>query len=255
MSESTSLAPVQAIEQALIQGDLTRLTPDEKVAHYLRVCESLGLNPHTQPFDYVILNGKLTLYAKKGCTDQLRSLRNVTVEVISRDIVDECLIVHARATISNGKSKRTDEDLGVVSLGKLQGEARANAIMRAITKAKRRVTLSICGLGFLDETELPPTIEVIAQEQPAPRPAPQPAAPPALPAPSPPKKPGLITDPQKDAIDRLTVQLAIPWETFQARIVQLFGTNDPTTLDSQQADSLIRMLEAKAAGKPKAVAS
>ena len=27
--------------------------------------------------------------------------------------------------------------------------------MKAITKAKRRVTLSISGLGFLDETEIP----------------------------------------------------------------------------------------------------
>ena len=32
--------------------------------------------------------------------------------------------------------------------------ALANAIMKAETKAKRRVTLSICGLGMLDETEL-----------------------------------------------------------------------------------------------------
>jgi len=39
------------------------------------------------------------------------------------------------------------------------GEARANLMMKAETKAKRRVTLSICGLGMLDETEvesLPP---------------------------------------------------------------------------------------------------
>jgi hypothetical protein len=31
---------------------------------------------------------------------------------------------------------------------------RANTILKAITKAKRRVTLSICGLGWLDETEV-----------------------------------------------------------------------------------------------------
>ena len=30
----------------------------------------------------------------------------------------------------------------------------ANAFMKAETKAKRRVTLSICGLGILDETEI-----------------------------------------------------------------------------------------------------
>jgi hypothetical protein len=41
-----------------------------------------------------------------------------------------------------------------VPLGNLRGEALANALMRAETKAKRRVTLSIAGLGWLDETEL-----------------------------------------------------------------------------------------------------
>lgn len=30
----------------------------------------------------------------------------------------------------------------------------ANALMKAETKAKRRVTLSICGLGLLDESEI-----------------------------------------------------------------------------------------------------
>ena len=44
--------------------------------------------------------------------------------------------------------------MGVVSIDKLSGEFRANAILKAITKAKRRVTLSVCGLGFLDETEV-----------------------------------------------------------------------------------------------------
>jgi hypothetical protein len=29
-----------------------------------------------------------------------------------------------------------------------------NALMKAVTKAKRRLTLSICGLGMLDETEI-----------------------------------------------------------------------------------------------------
>jgi hypothetical protein len=36
----------------------------------------------------------------------------------------------------------------------LSGEALANALMKAETKAKRRATLSICGLGMLDETEV-----------------------------------------------------------------------------------------------------
>src|SRR5690606_25662498 len=41
-----------------------------------------------------------------------------------------------------------------IPLGALKGEALANLRMKAVTKAKRRVTLSICGLGILDESEL-----------------------------------------------------------------------------------------------------
>lgn len=45
--------------------------------------------------------------------------------------------------------------LGAVAFpATLKGEARANAELKCITKAKRRATLSICGLGWLDETEV-----------------------------------------------------------------------------------------------------
>jgi hypothetical protein len=41
-----------------------------------------------------------------------------------------------------------------VPIAGLRGEARANAMMKAETKAKRRATLAICGLGMLDESEM-----------------------------------------------------------------------------------------------------
>jgi hypothetical protein len=49
---------------------------------------------------------------------------------------------------------RTDAELGIVPIEGLKGDAKANAILKAITKAKRRVTLSMCGLGMLDESEV-----------------------------------------------------------------------------------------------------
>jgi hypothetical protein len=48
----------------------------------------------------------------------------------------------------------------------VKGEFRANLIMKAVTKAKRRVTLSICGLGFLDESEVESIAD--AKTEPAP---------------------------------------------------------------------------------------
>jgi hypothetical protein len=41
-----------------------------------------------------------------------------------------------------------------VNIKGLYGDALANAMMKSSTKAKRRLTLSLCSVGLLDETEL-----------------------------------------------------------------------------------------------------
>lgn len=142
------------IERVLIVGDLSKLQPDERVSYYRAVCKSVGLNPFTQPFAYINLQGKLTLYAKKDCTEQLRKIHNVSVTKLERDTVNGVYIVTAYARLHDG---RQDSSTGAVNTEGLKGDALANAIMKAETKAKRRVTLSICGLGFLDETEVETT--------------------------------------------------------------------------------------------------
>jgi len=143
-------SPAEVLEQVVIHGDLSKLTPAQRVAYYRHVCESLGLNPFTKPFDYITLNGKLTLYARRDAADQLRRRDRISVQIVSRERMDDIFVVTARATTPDG---RTDEATGAVSIAGLRGEALANAIMKAETKAKRRVTLSICGLGWLDESE------------------------------------------------------------------------------------------------------
>src|SRR5437763_86882 len=141
----------ELIRGAVASGDLTRLNEDGRVTYYNAVCESVGLNPLTRPLEYLELNGRLTLYAKRDATDQLRHKHHVSIEIIDRTLQEDVYIVRARATMPDG---RTDESLGAVSLAGLVDDDLANALMTAETKAKRRVTLSICGLGLLDETEL-----------------------------------------------------------------------------------------------------
>lgn len=141
----------EAIERVVIQGDLARLSPEERVSYYRLVCESVGLNPLTKPFEFITLNGKLTLYARKDATDQLRSLHQVSVRIVGREVVEGCYVVTAQASFPSG---RVDESIGAVPIDNLKGEARANSLMKAETKAKRRVTLSACGLGMLDELEI-----------------------------------------------------------------------------------------------------
>jgi hypothetical protein len=139
------------IEKVLVEGNLAALKPEQRVSYYNATCQSLGLNPLTTPFDYLQLNGKLRLYAKKDATDQLRRHYGVSITITAREVVHDVYVVTARALLPSG---REDESTGAVTVKGKSGEDLANAWMKAETKAKRRVTLSICGLGFLDESEL-----------------------------------------------------------------------------------------------------
>lgn len=139
------------MESVLVKGDLGKLTPEERSIYYMKVCESVGINPLTKPFDYITLNGKMVLYALRTCTDQLRSVHKISVEEMTETEREGVFIVTAK--VCNGQG-RTDIAKGAVNISGLKGEALANALMKAETKAKRRATLSICGLGLLDETEV-----------------------------------------------------------------------------------------------------
>ena len=139
------------IEQVLLGGDLSKLNPQERLNYYNAVCNSLGLNPLTQPFAYITLNSKLQLYAKKDCTEQLRKIHGVSITKVDPRQIGDLLVVVAEAADREG---RTDSATGAVNVSGLKGENLANAMMKAETKSKRRVTLSLCGLGMLDETEV-----------------------------------------------------------------------------------------------------
>lgn len=142
----------ETMEHLVGTGDLTPLTSQQRVEYYMATCRSLGLNPLTRPFRFLKLNNQVQMYPTRDCADQLRQLHAVSVEITSRGAQDELYIVEVRAADKHG---RRDTDLGAVTIGQLKGEARANAVMKAITKAKRRVTLSICGLGSMpDESEV-----------------------------------------------------------------------------------------------------
>lgn len=149
-NQSNQKLHAEMMEKVLL-GDLSKLTSAERLNYVISMCNSVGLNPTTRPFDYLTLNGKLTLYANKGAAEQLRQIHQVSLTIKSRELVEGCYVVTATATLPNG---RTDESIGAVSIEGLKGESRANAFMKCETKSKRRVTLSICGLNLLDESEI-----------------------------------------------------------------------------------------------------
>lgn len=142
-----------AIEQVLVQGDLSKLTVEQRVQYHNLVCKSLGLNPLTRPFNFLVLNGRTVMYATRDCTDQLRKINSVSIMSMDSKEVGDLIVV---TTSAKDKSGRTDFATGVLNKKGLIGADLANAMMKAETKAKRRVTLSLCGLGLLDESEVEP---------------------------------------------------------------------------------------------------
>ena len=152
MSETHAPTSTGALmEEVIIKGDLRNLSEEQRVNYYIKVCESTGLNPFTEPFEYLILNGKMRLYAKKGATDQLRKIYDISVIDLSEQTIGDLYVVTVKVT---DKAGRTDIDKGAVTIKNLTGDNLVNAMLKAVTKAKRRATLSICGLGMLDETEV-----------------------------------------------------------------------------------------------------
>jgi hypothetical protein len=137
--------------QVVVKGDLAKLTEVERMTYYVALCRSLGLNPLSRPFEFITLNNKLTLYAKRDATDQLRKLYRVSITNLTTAQVGDILAVTAYGRTPDG---REDSGLGAVSIRGLAGESLANAMMKAETKAKRRLTLSLVGLGFPSEDEI-----------------------------------------------------------------------------------------------------
>lgn len=171
------------LELIVLGKDLSNLDGPARVQYYAAVCESVKLNPLTRPFEYITLDGKVVLYAKRECTDQLRAIHDISISIVERSMIDNIYVVTARATKPDG---RKDESTGAVSLVNpekykdrdnkwqkhpnaglpIPAAERAVRYMVAETKAKRRVTLSIVGLGLLDESEVAdiPSIGVSAEE-------------------------------------------------------------------------------------------
>lgn len=163
------------LKVVLATGDVTDLNNDDLAEYIIAVCESLGVNPLTGPFSVMEVDrgaGKRQiLYATRDLTDQLRQAKGISITIVSRENLDGVFAVTARAQTPEG---RQDEAIGAVPLVKelweydqaakkrvptgrmepLSPDSRANALMKAETKAKRRVTLSICGLGMSDDSEV-----------------------------------------------------------------------------------------------------
>jgi hypothetical protein len=151
---STALAMNQGSDKmlhVLSTGDLSKLSHDERLSYYKARCDHAGLDPLSVPFEWLTLQGKLILYAKKTAADQLSTNHKLKVTIVSEREFKGVYVVQARAEAPDGRVK---DEIGAVPITGLEGANLCNALMKASTKAARRAVLAITGLSMLDETEV-----------------------------------------------------------------------------------------------------
>ena len=124
------------------------------------------------------------------------------------------------------KDGRRDIDRGDVFVAGLKGIDLANARMRAMTKAKRRCTLSLCGLGWLDESEVQDTPQIKTN---------------VVPVKSEPSVPNL-RDHLRDAFARKVKASGLPPKSVAKSISDEFGVTDLVNLEPEMANRVLEWL-------------
>ena len=168
MSELRTLS-TETLSAVILNGDLSKLNSEQKVEYIVSLCQRVGLDPATQPFKLLKLQGKEIAYADRSCAAQLNKLHNLAHQITATEQCADFIMMTDRCSDPSG---RFTEEVGAVPLAGLKGEALTNALMKCRTKAMRRSTLTHVGLGMLDESEtetipgaVPLPLPVIADAQ------------------------------------------------------------------------------------------
>lgn len=232
-------APEPDLSAILIRGDLSSLTDAEKATYFMAVCRATNLNPATRPFAFIKTKAGVVLYANKSAANQLSKRDEISLEITDQREAGGLYVVTVKATTPSG---RVDTDVGATPLGTLTGEDRVNAILKAITKAKRRAILSICGLGMLDETEVE-TMRVVETNPESP--APIAAVPP--PPPAPPQQ--QMTDADRAGLRQIATNIAaelkIDPAAFAVGLEKAYGKRAVADLDDAQLVDIVTRLQDK----------
>lgn len=144
-------------------GDLSMLSQQDRLIYYFTYCRQLGLNALSKPFDYLEEKDKdgkikkISLYPNAIAASQLRDSRNVSTRIVEEKIMldGEIYSVTVEARIGD----RTEQATGKVGIkadnwGKpLNGDAKAKAMKKAETQARRRATLAIVGLDAIGDED------------------------------------------------------------------------------------------------------
>src|SRR3990167_10049993 len=98
MEDKMENLPNEIMNKIVMKGDLSNLTEAQKLQYYGAMCERLGIDPMTQPFQLLNLQGKHVLYCTKSGAEQLNKKYGVSHEIRKKDNIDGMYVVEVRAS-------------------------------------------------------------------------------------------------------------------------------------------------------------
>jgi hypothetical protein len=158
LTQAEHEAAIEARDHVIATNDLAKLTPHQRVGLVLALCESLGLNPLSRPFELLVLDGKVVLYPTKSATEQLGRLHQISVKKVRQQNVGDLHVVEVEGRRPNGQTSFASKYVSLRDQrgAPLAGQKLADAFAKAETGAKRRLILSMVGLaGLPDADEVP----------------------------------------------------------------------------------------------------
>lgn len=131
--------------------DTSSLRLDQKAAVLEGLARALGLNPLSQPVIFLKTQGREVVYVTKVGTDQIASRLRLQRRTIHGPDVrkvhgKDLAFCQVEVTAPDGRSEMSTATLPITDP--------VNDLMKVESKAKRRATLSIAGLGLLTEEEI-----------------------------------------------------------------------------------------------------
>jgi hypothetical protein len=164
----TEPAQFPAIPVAAFKAQLTRdwagVSDEDKVRFASSVCKALDIPTPLNPFTFIPMKGKMTFYAGKEAAELLAERNKISVNITNKylDKEQNIYVVECRAqmpTVDYYDKKgvkthtvhgRSIDNLAAISMHGKSGDDRANALMKAVTKAQRRTVFSAVGLSIMD---------------------------------------------------------------------------------------------------------
>lgn len=148
MEKDVALNPeIQGIITAE-NGKCDKLSDDQKAEYGNWLSIKMGVSPDLRPIDFIPTKNGIKPYLNKSAAELIRDARSISITDLTISEQNGMYLVICNVRDTKG---RIDSDIGAWP----KGNELHNSLMKAVTKAKRRATLSICRLGGLIEEAHP----------------------------------------------------------------------------------------------------